>query len=236
MEENNLGLKYENRVVLFLDILGFRNHIFNSIHDKNTFNNICQVIEKINTYQDKFGKIPFREVTTFSDSIVISYPIDNMFLKRILHEIRDLVLILLEYDFVCRGGIGFGELYHKGSVVFGPAMAKAYELESKHAIFPRVIICNEDVVKYSLNHLECDIQEDEDGYYYFNIFNFYYSESGQMMYISQFLKSKLEKIINTNISNSDERIRDKYKWLSNKLTEGLKKKFYFVPIEENKAE
>jgi len=54
--------------------------------------------------------------------------------------------------------------------------------------------------------------------------------------ISQFLKSKLEKIINTNISNSDERIRDKYKWLSNKLTEGLKKKFYFVPIEENKAE
>lgn len=234
-----MDLKYENRLLLFLDILGFKDYVLDSVQNHATFNNIYRAIEKINSYQDRFGKIPSREVTTFSDSIVISYPItypiNHLVLKRTLHEIRDLVLILIEYGFVCRGGVGIGELYHKGSVVFGPAMVKAYELESKYAVYPRVIICNEDINKYNLNQLDCDIQKDDDGFSYFNIFNFYYSESGKMMYISQFIKDKLEEIINANISNPDEIIRHKYKWLSNKLIDGLKKKIYFVPVKADKT-
>lgn len=229
-----MNFRYEDRLVLFLDILGFKTHIAQSIQDHEVFDNIYQTIEKIHTYQDKFGRFPSREVTSFSDSIVISYPIHASSLRRIFQEIRDIVLILLEFGFVCRGGVGIGELYHKGSVVFGPAMVEAYELESKHANFPRVIIRKEDIDKYNLNLLEYDLKEDDDGYYYFNIFNFFYSESGEMMYISQFIKNRLEVIIKENISNTDTRIRAKYEWLSNKLNQGLKRKFYFVPVENDK--
>lgn len=55
-----------------------------------------------------------------------------------------------------------------------------------------------------------------------------------MMNISQFIKNKLEEIIEQNISNPDERIRAKYEWLFDKLNQGLKKKFYFVLVEDNK--
>lgn len=227
--------KYENRIVLFLDILGFRNLIDNSIQDNDVFNSIYQAIYEINTYENKSGKISSREVTTFSDSIVISYPIDNSVLRRIFQEIRDIVLVLIKYGFVCRGGVGVGELYHKGSVVFGPAMVKAYELESQYAKVPRVIISNEDIERFNLNRIEWDLSVDEDGFTYFNIFNFYYSESGQMMHISQFIKEKLEEIISVNINNPDKNVRNKYIWLSNKLIEGLKKGICFAPVQENKA-
>lgn len=186
-------------------------------------------------YENKTGKISSREVTTFSDSIVISYPIHNLVLKRVFHEIRDLVLILIEHGFICRGGVGVGELYHKDTVVFGPAMVKAYELESEHAEFPRVIISNDDIIKFNLSRPELDLKIDDDGFTYFDIFNFYYSESGQMMSTSQFIKDKLEEIISENIDNPDEGIRNKYIWLSDKLIQGLKKGYIFVPVKDNKA-
>lgn len=230
-----MNVKYENRLVLFLDILGFKNLIDNSLQDKGIFNNIYQAIHEIYAYENKFGKIPSREVTTFSDSIVISYPIHNSVLKRIFHEIREIVLILLKYGFVCGGGIGIGELFHKDSIVFGPAMVEAYILESKHAKHPRVIVSNQDINKFNLNRPELDLTEDDDGYSYFDIFQFYYSESGQMMYTSQFIKDKLEEIIHANISDPDETVRNKYVWLSNKLNEGLKRKIYFVPVKENQT-
>jgi len=227
--------QYENRLVLFLDILGFKNSISNSAQDTEVFDNIYKAIHDIHTYENKSGKISSREVTTFSDSIVISYPIHESVLRRIFQEIRDLILILLEYGFICRGGVGIGELYHKESVVFGPAMVKAYELESQHAKVPRVIISKDDITKFNLSWPEWDLKIDDDGFAYFNIFKFYYSESGQMMYMSQFIKDKLEEIISVNINNPDQGIRNKYLWLSNKFKEGLKKKIYFVPVQENKV-
>lgn len=227
--------KYENRLVLFLDVLGFKNLIDNSVQDNDVFDNIYQAVYEIHTYENKSGKISSREVTTFSDSIVISYPIHDSVLRRVFQEIRDLVLILLKYGFICRGGVGIGQLYHKDSVVFGPAMIKAYELESQHAKVPRVIISNDDINKYNLNRSELELKIDDDGFTYFDIYNFYYSESGQMMYISQFIKDKLEKIISANINNPNQDVRKKYIWLYEKLIGGLKKKIYYIPVQKNKT-
>lgn len=227
-----MEIRYENRVVLFLDILGFSNHIGESVENEQLLNSIYQAMNELLKYKDKFGKMPFREITMFSDSIVISYPYKKSSLIRTLHEFRDIILILLQYGFICRGGISFDKLYHKDSVVFGPAMIKAYQLETKHAVYPRVIISSEDIQKYKINCLECDIEKDDDGLYYFNIFKFFYSESGQMLELSKFIKEKLEEIIILNINNKDERIRNKYEWLSNKLAEGLKIQYCFIPVKD----
>lgn len=228
--------KYEERIVLFLDILGFKSLVKDSENNKAVFYKIFEALSKLNNYQDRQGKIPLREITTFSDSIVISYPLDNRFLPRIIYEIRDLVLILLEYNILCRGGIGFGKLYHHGSLVYGPAMVEAYELESYAAKYPRVVIKEADFLKYikvcSFKNYEHFIMKDDDGIRYINIFNFYYSDTGEMCYESKFLKDKMEEIISKNITNSDNRIREKYEWLLNKFQEGLKIKVCFIPVNK----
>ncbi|ACL77447.1 hypothetical protein [Ruminiclostridium cellulolyticum] len=231
-----MELKYENRLVLFLDILGFKNLINISCKNTNVLNNIYQAVYEIQNYENKSGKISSREVTTFSDSIVISYPIHNSMFMRVFQEIRDLVLILLKYGFVCRGGVGIGELYHKDSVVFGPAMVKAYELESKYAKVPRVIISKADIDKYNFTGLEWDLKLDDDGFAYFDIFKFYYSESGELMYISQFIKEKLEEVIRKYIDSPDEGIKFKYNWLLKKMIDGLEQKICFVPVQKNGKE
>lgn len=42
--------------------------------------------------------------------------------------------------FWLRGAVTIGLLHHDEDIVFGPALNRAYELESRHAIFPRIIL------------------------------------------------------------------------------------------------
>jgi hypothetical protein len=39
-----------------------------------------------------------------------------------------------------RGGLTIGDAFFSGSTMFGPAMIRAYELESRVAIYPRVVV------------------------------------------------------------------------------------------------
>jgi hypothetical protein len=39
-----------------------------------------------------------------------------------------------------RGAITIGDIVHDDSIVFGPALNRAYELESQQAIYPRIIL------------------------------------------------------------------------------------------------
>ncbi len=39
-----------------------------------------------------------------------------------------------------RGAITYGKIVHNNQMIFGPALVRAYELESKKAVYPRVII------------------------------------------------------------------------------------------------
>ena len=87
------------------------------------------------------------KVTTFSDSIIISYPAnkeDGLFL--LLINIIHLQLELGALGIMIRGGIAIGGVYHDGRMVFGPAMNEAYMLESRRAVYPRVVIF-EDTLK-----------------------------------------------------------------------------------------
>ena len=218
---------YEDRVVLFLDILGFEDLIKKSVEDNLIYRNILDALSKIKGFENKYGQIQQREVTAFSDSIIISYPNDKRSLVSIFFEIKELILILLGYNIICRGGVGFGELYHKESIVFGPALITAYKLESESAILPRVIINEKDIFEYKDLHLEMFLEKDKDGFIYFDIFKFFYGEDGKMMYTSIFIKDKMNEIIQNNIHHSKDCVREKYLWLSEKFHDGLRKKITF---------
>jgi len=82
-------------------------------------------------------------ITQFSDSFVLSCPAENQHsCSYLLQAVYLIHLMCFEsLGMMVRGGITLGKLIHEeNGALFGPAMNEAYELESKSAIYPRVII------------------------------------------------------------------------------------------------
>lgn len=172
--------EYEERAILFLDFLGFRNIVSKTVNSKSEFNQLLTTLNQIVNYatleekssspmheeeidelaefKDETYKKHYndyiknnsleslvysnpsddRRVTTFSDSIIISYPINHMY--DLLFETLSITGAILSSGYLVRGGITFGKLYHDERNVFGPAMNRAYDLESKVADVPRIIL------------------------------------------------------------------------------------------------
>jgi len=195
LKENMLDeFKYRERVTAFIDILGFRKKVNESSHDHEKTLRICSAL-KFLTYDykkyndfcnstDEFVKSG-RRVTAFSDSIVISYPKKEETMVFLLLDVMLLQAHLAFLGFMLRGGIVCGKLFHSGNIVFGPALVKAYELESKAAIYPRIIIERKYLEEYDFNmqylhpklcevhpnlkkrkHLAHLVKKDNDGLYY----------------------------------------------------------------------
>ncbi|MDN0075626.1 hypothetical protein QU481_12055 [Crenobacter sp. SG2303] len=88
-------------------------------------------------YQSRF------EVTAFSDNIAVSVRLEQgNDLLELLHFSCYLTWKLLAKGVLSRGGIALGELYHKGSIIYGPALLEAYQLESQVAIYPRIVVAH----------------------------------------------------------------------------------------------
>ena len=139
---------YQKRIVAFIDILGFKTKIDDGLLSETAARKLHTALKRILQIkldnEDLSSVLEMKshgvEITTFSDSAVVSYPaadIDGLFF--LLLDLVHLQLELASYDVLLRGGITIGDLYHDGSIVYGPAMNEAYLLESKKAVYPRVI-------------------------------------------------------------------------------------------------
>jgi hypothetical protein len=83
-------------------------------------------------------------VRTFSDNVVISTTPDKNVTPVFLDTIAALQAHATAKGFLMRGGIAVGGLIHDDEVVFGPALNRAYDLESRIAVYPRIVV-DEDV-------------------------------------------------------------------------------------------
>ena len=88
-----------------------------------------------------------------------------------------LTINLLNYDFLVRGGLVAGRVHHDESFVYGLAVNRAYEIESKKAIFPMTLI-SEEVI--------------EDAKFYGSQFDEFLSQDGRGCYFAHYLKSYAE--------------------------------------------
>ena len=150
----NERYNYEERIVCFMDILAFKELIDSTIDNGkevfkrtefikslfsimiNELNNERLEIKLDNGQFDKTIK-----VTHFSDSIILSVSLkEESALFYTLNGLQFFLLELLKHKVFIRGGITIGKLYHDGNTVFGPGLNHAYQLESKIAMNPRVII------------------------------------------------------------------------------------------------
>lgn len=151
-EEDDLNIEYKECVVTFIDILGFKRMVEESTANPGVRDEIFRSLREINEVVRDRGvrdlnereQIDDFEVRSFSDLIVRFRPltgeIDREF--AIFREVLDLCFAqasLLERGTLIRGGMTVGNLHYDDAHVFGPGLLRAYELENRLAIYPRII-------------------------------------------------------------------------------------------------
>jgi len=150
--------QYEDRLVAFIDILGFKDLVADTETDARKLQHLTAALDGLynRIWQwEADGSYSSFAFTQFSDSIVISALADSTDSFEMLQQLLLGVMELVDdYDILVRGGIARGQLIHDRAMVVGPAMVEAYRLESKEAIYPRIII--DKVLK---EQIEADIEE-----------------------------------------------------------------------------
>lgn len=130
---------YRQAIVTFLDLLGFRELV-----RTRSAAEVGRIIELMHFFG---GAAKDREqaagthVVSFSDSIVRVVDADRP--SALFYEVLDVLHIqgeLVNNGVLIRGGVTFGEVSVRAEGVFGPAFIRAYDLESKVAKVPRVVI------------------------------------------------------------------------------------------------
>lgn len=224
---------YSHRFIAFIDILGFKDHIGKSIGHPQKAIDVLRALEKIRILMGETRMLnqtigdDGERVSAFSDSIVVSYPgngSDDFFF--LLLTIARYQLELLAHGYVFRGGISAGQLYHKGSIVFGPALLSAYQLENQHAIHPRIIV-EKQVVEEALRlpnfnppeqereYIYSLLQDDSDGFYFVDFLR----QEQELDYPEDYLQcmATIRQVIVSNLFDKrlSPHVHVKYEWLRN---------------------
>lgn len=132
-------IHYEKRLVFFFDILGWKNEIDTAGEDPRHIGRLASAVRMFNATAAQVGDAGAR-ITTFSDNVVFSKPFEPGDVHWLLQSLAITQLGLAVHGFWMRGGVTIGNLYHDEHIVFGPALNRAYHLESKLAQFPRVLL------------------------------------------------------------------------------------------------
>lgn len=131
-----MEIKYENKIVAFIDVLGFSNLVYS---DK---------LEPITHYYEMiltdFKEAAIKKDLKFlmiSDSIVVHAPQTRDSFFAVVKVLSSLQHRLLLKGILIRGAISFGKLYvnETDNIIVGSGLINAYNLEMK-AIYPRIII------------------------------------------------------------------------------------------------
>ncbi|PKL21350.1 MAG: hypothetical protein CVV48_08240 [Spirochaetae bacterium HGW-Spirochaetae-4] len=239
-ERKSFYKDYKERVVVFIDILGFKDLIDDTILPDNTTDreNFTKLNKALDLIRESWAPDILKnfkmKATLFSDSAIISFDCNkkesyfNLFYNLLLLEIE-----LIQLGVLCRGGIAIGKCVHTRDKVFGPAVNRAYYLESKIASFPRIVIDKEvfNYVKsltrdsYFFSDLKGMVKKDSKNKFYIDYFVPALSELDE--YDSHYYLADMKSIIEKGFQKAEkcsdpslkESLYQKYTWLDDQCKE-----------------
>jgi len=232
---------YEDCIVSFIDILGFKEFLQNSsaqaVYD--VMDKLKRSTKPVDTLEprssDEFRLYSIVYAHSISDAVVRVRPYQTQQRDGAFRaEIYDLMLSqvdLVSQGIFIRAGLSVGKAYvglGGEGPVFGPAMAKAYDIESNVAIFPRVVVDDHALLEFRKDEqlrseyasyeeekewLDKVLIKGEDGSRYVDYVRGCRSEMEMVSGYLDFLNTHAENIFRYSSNAKDERVKRKYEWL-----------------------
>lgn len=181
-------IKYSHCIIAYVDVLGTKNKLKET---PDNYLDIIQtiarcikgVVDKVNSDKTVGKELKYK---IFSDNIVFALEYDDSnFLEHtqfIIQLISMFQYKMTEQNLFIRGSICTGDLNINNMFIVGKGLVKAYELESRNAVYPRVILDKELAEKIFANNIEFAkdknfaLRVDSDNYSFLNYLNFASSE------------------------------------------------------------
>lgn len=228
---------YCRALVSYVDILGFADLINKSRTDASQVERIARVLSTLKQRSSDWSRIhraPGGEIKKifssldFSDHIVrctrIAEGIDvNDIIDSELFFLGDLQLTVAEYGVLLRGGVCDGDIFFKpdDTIVFGPALVRAYELERDHAVYPRIVVDRNLIVETRQaggdQHWENYLAQSDDGVHFLN-YLYDWSTTGFVIPLAPDPKPRLKAhrltIMNAINEKPNERAMRKLMWIA----------------------
>jgi hypothetical protein len=223
-------IPYEPRVVAFIDILGFGTLVGKLRPDPQLHRKLFRALSEIKIYKKLAGDPKTAqkeiEVSVFSDSIVISATPENQY--SVIWSALGLQSRLLSLGILCRGGIAKGFTYHKDDMLYGEGMLQAYHLESKTAIYPRIVISPDILPDVSPYEKAAFLSQDVDGLWHTDPFAIGILPGNSEALLEDgwdphmvFLES-FAKVIDREIAEAKEVAhQSKWQWMKSKFEEAF---------------
>lgn len=253
---------YREAIVTFIDILGFRNLVKN--RPASEIGSAIRLLQRHLAGDDRdFNKSERAQMNWvralyFSDSVVHVRPFDGPYAEgAFFYQIHQLLLAQFELaarGIFIRGGLTVGEIYAEDGVLFGPAMVRAYDLESKFANYPRIIVDPKALAAYKGDpRLKSDdhtlsqdseyianlLRRGDDGLYFIDYLGQARFEMDDPDHFPHFLEVLKRKVMEeVTGAKGDLAITQKYLWLARyinsvarRFTDCKKKTMVFGPSD-----
>lgn len=216
----------------FLDVLGFSERIRESYKSNTGDLLLGKFHSLLGRAIDRLKKDS--EDTTlyfksFTDNVVLAQPgFSNDFESEfgfILSSLREYQFNMSCEGFFIRGGLSIGPLFIDENSVYGTALLEAYELESKHAVNP-IVVLSDDSMKLINHHLTYyhgmqspqvrDVLRGPDGRYFINYLteSIYETESGYKLATKLLRRHRNNVIAELKKRRTNPRVFDKFAWLA----------------------
>ncbi|WP_109127450.1 hypothetical protein [Dyella sp. C11] len=145
MASSTQTIVFEDRVVAFVDVLGFKSMALEATSNylaRNKLENLVNLLSSSIPFFDTnvSSSVPARLIPRHnyvSDSIILSAPFHDSEMKFysglevIVMRVIQLTHHLLNEGYLVRGGIAVGKVWHTQSNIVGPAYQEAFALEHK---------------------------------------------------------------------------------------------------------
>ena len=164
-------IKYEKRCCAFVDFLGFKEFVKNKKAEE-----IYMVISALSDENKRNSENVFENLKyqAFSDNIFLSTPHTKFGIINLFLQVNWLFMRALQNGVLIRGAITVGDIHQDDNknIVFGDALIETYELESKVAIYPRVILsksAHSFIVANDTDVLEQYFRQSKDGIWFLHV-------------------------------------------------------------------
>lgn len=239
------AIVYEERILLFIDFLGFKEIVGETERNPSRLAPLIAAMDTLSKLKDDQAFFKSEQMTQFSDCVALSYSAtETSGVFYLLDAMALAVIDLAALGYLVRGAVTVGPLYHSKHHVVGPAMVQAAEMESKQAIYPRVIVdrkvfdiaakhrqpnhAPEDEIGYVRN-LICP---DDDGHWFFDYISWdsVVAHAGMEDEAYGDYLTGIGRLIERGLTNGDPLIAAKYLWLHRRYVASIEK---FAAITPN---